>query len=257
MASKRILIVDDEQRSLLFLRESLLVSGLNAEMVCVSSAETAFEAFQHQPFDLLIADICLVGTDGVDLLCKLRQLRPNLPAILVSGHHSATIEERIRDLSAVKYFRKPFAFDDFTLAVAHALQEAPPGMEGNLSAEHPSWAMEPVQRHLTNLLQDSGAQGVCLTDAHKSVITQAGSQPSLDQWIPPPETGDGSFNFTYYQGRAQDMYSARVGDGVYLVITFDRDRPSTRIGQVLQYTRRTVQELTRVLYSQPNPATAD
>ena len=41
MPDQRVLIVDDEQRTLLFLRESLIVSGLNVETACVSSAEAA------------------------------------------------------------------------------------------------------------------------------------------------------------------------------------------------------------------------
>jgi DNA-binding response OmpR family regulator len=257
MASKRVLIVDDEQRTLLFLRESLLVSGINAELVCTSSSEAALETFYRQPFDLLIADICLAGMDGVELLSELRKLQPELPAILLSGHHSPSIEARIAALGAVRYFRKPFAFESFTLAVANALQEAGQAMGDRLDVSDAAqrdgpamrgWRMEAVRRHLTNLLQDSGAQSVCLTDADGKVAAQVGSPVvHSDQWLSLPRVEDGAFNFTYYQGRLEDVYSAAVEEGVYLVITFDRGRTSTRIGQILQYTRRTVQELAQLL----------
>ena len=38
MPGQRVLLVDDEQRTLLLLRESLMASGLNIEAMCVSSA---------------------------------------------------------------------------------------------------------------------------------------------------------------------------------------------------------------------------
>ena len=49
MPNQRVLIVDDEQRTLMFLRESLIVSGLTAETICVSSAEQALQALDEQP----------------------------------------------------------------------------------------------------------------------------------------------------------------------------------------------------------------
>jgi len=263
MTHTRILIVDDEQRTLLFLRESLLVSELDAELVCVSSAEAALDAFRDQSFDLLVTDICLVGMDGVELLNELREFQPNLPAILVSGYDSPTIEKRIRNLSNVRYFCKPFAFEEFTLAVTQALQQTHVDGDQALSSLAQSdaspdqdWQTESIQRRLNHLLQDSGAQSVCLTNAQGHVITQVGDPTTcLDKWVSPPEVGDGLFNFTYHQGRMHDIYLARVTNGVYLVITFDRGRPSKRIGQVLQHTRHTVQELARVLESQPGAAT--
>ncbi len=254
MASKRILIVDDEQRTLLFLRESLAVAGLEAELVCASTPEAALEAFQLKPFDLLVTDICLVGMDGVELLSRLREIKPRLPAILVSGQSSTTTEAHIRQLESARYFRKPFAFEEFVLAVANALQEPLSNSGHPLPPAGPnwqSWQLESAQRRLANLLQDSGAQSVCLAEAQGNIITQVGNQlPSLEQWTSPPDIDDSTFNFSYHQGRTHDIYSAKVGEGIYLVITFGRDQPSTRIGRILQYSRRTAQEVARILYTQ-------
>src|SRR5512136_2105044 len=103
MPNQRVLIVDDEQRTLMFLRESLLVSGLPAETLCVSSAEQALQAFGEQTFDLVIADVRLSGgMDGLQLLEKLRQIHPSLRSILVSAYDDSKTVAMARELGVYR-----------------------------------------------------------------------------------------------------------------------------------------------------------
>lgn len=247
MPDQRVLIVDDEQRTLLFLRESLVVSGLNVETVCVSSAEEALQAFAQQPFDVVIADVRLEGgMDGVQLLVHLAQMFPNLRAIVVSAYQDSKLEAAARELGVYHSFRKPFAFDEFTSVVAQALREAA------MDSEHPSlvvgWRSRFVQRQLTALLRDTGAQCVFLSDGEGKIIAHVGEASGFDgPWPSPTTRSEPAFNFAYYQGKTHDLYSAEVGYGLRLSLAFDRNQPSSRIGLVLQYTRRAVQELTVAL----------
>ena len=243
MPDQRVLIVDDEQRTLLFLRESLIVSGLNVETACVSSAEAALQAFAQQPFDVVITDMRLEGEmSGLQLLERLSQMCPNLRAIVVSAYQDSKLEAAAREMGVCHFFRKPFALDEFTGAVALALREA------TMDADRPrlvvGWRSQFIHRQLTALLRDTGAQCAFLSDGDGKVVARVGESNGFDgPWPAPAATPEPAFNFAYYQGKTHDLYSAEVGHGLRLSLAFDRNQPSSRIGLVLQYTRRTVQEL--------------
>ncbi len=97
----RILLVDDEPTLLALLRRYLERGG--HEVVLSETAEDALESFQTSgPFDLILADLTLPGMSGEELIGKLRELRPDLPAILSSGYAHET------HLPRVRFLQKPF-----------------------------------------------------------------------------------------------------------------------------------------------------
>jgi hypothetical protein len=80
------------------------------------------------------------------------------------------------------------------------------------------------------------------------VVARVGVENDSYEVLPVPAPNQASvFNFAYHQGKTHDIYSAEVANGLRLSLVFDRNQPSSRIGLVLQYTRRTVQELTSVV----------
>jgi len=247
MPNQRVLIVDDEQRTLMFLRESLLVAGLPAEALCVSSAEQALQAFGEQPFDVVITDVRLSGgMNGLQLLERLRQFHPGLRSILVSAYEDAKSAALARELGVYRFFRKPFAFDEFTGAVSNALREA--AMELNPSPPLSDWNTQFVHRQLTSLIRDTGAQCVGLTNSEGVVMALAGDLNGFEGPWPTPASSPGqAFTFAYQQCKMHDIYSSDVGPGFRLSLVFDRSQPANRIGLVMQCTRRTVQELAAAL----------
>ncbi len=259
MADQRVLIVDDEQRTLMFMRESLVVAGLNAEFVCVSSAEDALQVLGQQPFDVVILDVRLFGMNGLQLLEHLREMYSDARVILVSAYQDANIEASARALGAYRFFRKPFAFEEFTGTVANALREASMDVKRSQRAADPegvdSWPAQFIRRQLTALMRDTGAQGVLLTNSSGAVIAGIGSTNGFDELkLVPVANGGPAFNFAYHQSKTHDVYSAEVGNGMRLSLVFDRNQPGSRIGLVLQYTRRTVQEISTALCTLDQPA---
>jgi len=255
MPIQRVLIVDDEQRTLLFLRESLAVSGLNAETACASSAEEALRTFALRPFDVVITDMRLAGgMNGLQLLERLSRMHPNLRAIVVSAYRDSKLQAAARELGVHHYLQKPFAFDEFTGAVAQALREA--SMDGNTPRLVIDWRSQFIHRQLTSLLRDTGAQCVLLTGGDGQVIARVGEANGFDgPWPIPSTNGEPTFNFAYHEGKTHDLYSAEVACGVWLSLAFDRNQPGSRIGLVLQYTRRTAQELA-IAMDKPGDGTA-
>jgi len=253
MSDQRVLIVDDEQRTLMFMRESLVVAGLNAEFVCMSSTEDALQVLGQQPFDVVILDVCLFGMNGLQLLEHLHKMYADARVIVVSAYQDANIEAAARALGAYRFFRKPFAFEEFTGTVANALREA--SMDTNRSQRAADWPTQFIHRQLTALMRDTGARGVLLVNSSGDIIAGIGSTNGFDELrLVPVTNGEPAFNFAYHQSKTHDVYSAEVGKGMRLSLVFDRNQPGSRIGLVLQYTRRTVQEISATLSTLDQPA---
>ena len=129
-------------------------------------------------------------------------------------------------------------------------------MDTNHTQPTSDWPTQFINRQLTALMRDTGAQGVLLTNSDGATIARIGSTNGFDGLkLGPPTDGEPVFNFAYHQGKTHDLYSAEVGYGMRLSLVFDRNQPGSRIGLVLQYTRRTVQEISTALNTLGQPAT--
>ena len=86
MAAQGLLIVDDEPNLLDLVRRYL--SRLGYEVETCGNAEDALALFQATPdrFAMAITDLSLPSLNGEELIERMRQLRPGLPAIITSGY---------------------------------------------------------------------------------------------------------------------------------------------------------------------------
>ncbi len=115
-----ILIIDDEAGIRFSLRGILEDEGyavLEAE-----SGELGLEVLAHNDIDLIFLDIWLPGMDGPKVLEHIRQIHPQLPVLMISGH--ATIEHAV---SAIKngahdFIEKPLSLEKVLISVARALE---------------------------------------------------------------------------------------------------------------------------------------
>jgi DNA-binding response OmpR family regulator len=111
-----VLVVEDHERILSFLRKGLQAEGYVA--TTATDAETALEAARATAPELAIVDVMLRGRDdGFALIPELRALVPGIPVILLTARSS--IEDRVRglDLGATDYVVKPFAFAELAARV--------------------------------------------------------------------------------------------------------------------------------------------
>jgi len=83
---QRVMVVDDEELLLELTTHTLRELGY--EPAGYGSARAALQAFRSNPddFDVLITDLRMPGMSGDALIREVRQLRPLLPIILVSGY---------------------------------------------------------------------------------------------------------------------------------------------------------------------------
>jgi DNA-binding LytR/AlgR family response regulator len=104
---KKILIVDDEQQSRLYLAE--ILKEMHPEY-CILLASTPDEALfitKKECIDLILLDVEMPGMSGLEMLSKLRTELPNLPVIFVSAYKRAEFIQKAIRLDALDYLDKP------------------------------------------------------------------------------------------------------------------------------------------------------
>ncbi len=84
---ERILLVDGNQMGLR--ARKVVLEELGCEVTAVGCSIAAFEAFCTQAFDLIITDYKMPKLDGIELIARVRERKPNIPIILISGFTEA------------------------------------------------------------------------------------------------------------------------------------------------------------------------
>src|SRR5215831_14458836 len=115
----KILIVDDERNVHYSFRRVL---GREYEILSAFSAEEALRRATDPGLRLVLMDIRLPGTDGLDTLQELKQLRPDLPVIMMTAFVSAETAIRSTTLDAEDYLVKPLDVDVLKRLIATTLQ---------------------------------------------------------------------------------------------------------------------------------------
>jgi len=119
-----ILVVDDEE-SLVALAEEVLAS-LGYEPVGCVGAQQALKVFRNAPqrFDAVLTDAIMPEMSGLELLGELRQIRPDLAAILVSGYGGSDLNAAAAAAGADAVLMKPLGAVDLAQCLAKVLAGA-------------------------------------------------------------------------------------------------------------------------------------
>ena len=101
----RILVVDDEPAICQLLTEALRGDGLDVRSV-TSGAEAIEEARKNRP-DLVVTDLRLGDTNGLDVIDRLRDELGDLPAVIITGHGTPEILSEASRRRPVELLNKP------------------------------------------------------------------------------------------------------------------------------------------------------
>jgi two-component system KDP operon response regulator KdpE len=100
-----ILVVDDEERIVNFLRSKLRVSGY--DVLTASNGKEAFEQFHNNNPDLIILDLVMPEMDGFSFLKELRAFS-QVPVIILSAKNEDVDKIQGLNMGADDYLPKPF-----------------------------------------------------------------------------------------------------------------------------------------------------
>ncbi|MDQ5977531.1 MAG: two-component system, cell cycle sensor histidine kinase and response regulator CckA, partial [Verrucomicrobiota bacterium] len=112
-----VLIVDDEESVRLVGQQALTMLGVTA--LTADDGTAALELLCHHtgPLDLVLLDLTMPGLSGEETLRRLRENRPDLKVVIMSGYSEGEIMQRCADLGIAGYLPKPFDVATLTTRV--------------------------------------------------------------------------------------------------------------------------------------------
>jgi PAS domain S-box-containing protein len=123
---ERILVVDDEQLLAEMGRETLGSLGYEAESTTKPEVALAWVRDDPHRFALVVTDHTMPGMTGLHLATQLRQIKPRLPIILMTGNAAALTSEQTEAAGVGPILLKPASVRALGTAVQAALRPAPP-----------------------------------------------------------------------------------------------------------------------------------
>ena len=158
----KLLIVDDEEGP----RQSLrVIFKDDYDLLMAEDGPTAIELAQNNDIDVAVLDIRMAGMSGIEVLERLKYVKPELEAIMMTAFETTdTIRQALR-LRACDYINKPFDIATIRNAVNQAMQRRV--LEGEIHS-----SAEKVQELLTELQNQRIEEQIAKTrgDIYASII---------------------------------------------------------------------------------------
>src|SRR5471032_395091 len=129
---QRILIVDDDSAVQVSLALLLKQSGFDT--VCCDDPQQALAQLARQPVDLVLQDMNFSlrtsGEEGLQLLCRIRELHDTLPVLLMTAWGSIALAVRGVQAGAANFFTKPWDNAQLMELIRTTLDTAAPAPAG-------------------------------------------------------------------------------------------------------------------------------
>ncbi|MEW6327958.1 MAG: ATP-binding protein [Thermodesulfobacteriota bacterium] len=119
MKQADILIVDDDEEVLTVLDK--LLGRVGHRVVTATNGESGIELFQRGRFDLLMTDLGMPGMSGRVLTRKIKDLRPDIPTIMITGWGAQLDSETLKDDGVDFLVSKPFDYEKIMRVIQDAL----------------------------------------------------------------------------------------------------------------------------------------
>lgn len=135
MQQKIAWIVDDDSSIRWVLERALAGAGIQCQSF--SDAHDVVSALSTQSPDVMISDIRMPGTDGLQLLKQIKQKHPLLPVIIMTAHSDLDAAVSAYQQGAFDYLPKPFDIDETVSlverAISHYREQQQPNIYPTLS----------------------------------------------------------------------------------------------------------------------------
>jgi DNA-binding response OmpR family regulator len=122
MITEKILVVDDEETVCQSIKKILSRKGYSVEKAL--SADEAIKKIDTTNYNLVITDLMMPKTSGIELLQIIREHYPELEVVMITGYASIESAVKATKLGATSYLPKPFTPDELTKVTEEALTKA-------------------------------------------------------------------------------------------------------------------------------------
>ncbi|CAM3059353.1 sigma-54 dependent transcriptional regulator [Paracoccus nototheniae] len=185
MSQPRVILVDDDEQMRTSTAQALDLAGFAVQTVA-SGADAL--ALAGPGFDgVVVSDIRMPGMDGMTLMAQLREMDPDLPVILITGHAEVQLAIGAIRAGAYDFLEKPFVVQDLATVIRRACAHralvldnrrlrAVAGQRDDVEARLPGRTPVMVDlRHRVRAIGASGADTLIIgpTGAGKEVVARA------------------------------------------------------------------------------------
>jgi DNA-binding NtrC family response regulator len=120
MMTRSILVVDDEPNMRWVLTQALEQAGYSVQSA--DSGDAALGVVSRAPVDLVVLDLKLKSEDGLTILRRLRERRPELVVIILTAYGTVANAVEAMQLGAADMLRKPFDVEEVRFKIERALE---------------------------------------------------------------------------------------------------------------------------------------
>ena len=149
---KRVLIVDDDRRTRRILQ--ILVERLGFESSAFESAEGALADLEAESAALILTDLKMPGTDGIEFMRRLRRLDEQVPVIVLTAYGTVEAAVEAMKLGAVDFVAKPFDIDalEVTGGPVSLVEAQPATPVPNVAASVSATSTDRYRRDLSSMI---------------------------------------------------------------------------------------------------------
>lgn len=159
MIDKTILVADDDKAIRTVLSRALGREGY--EVRVASNATTLWRWVSNGEGDIVISDVVMPDENGLDMLLRIKKLRPELPVIIMSAQNTLMTAVKAAERGAYEYLPKPFDLDELMAVIKKGLspvEKTGPASDTADEEEMPltgrSPAMQDVYRKMARLMSN-------------------------------------------------------------------------------------------------------
>ena len=117
----RILLVDDEKEFVQTLSERLKMRQFTSEIAY--NGQEALDFTDQEDTEVMVLDLKMPGIDGFEVLKKIKQTKPGIEVIILTGHGTENDKKTCMDLGAFAYLQKPADIDSLTETMKRAYEK--------------------------------------------------------------------------------------------------------------------------------------
>lgn len=121
-STANVLLVDDEELIITLSQRALERFGYAVE--AFADPQEALDAFAIRPahFDVVVTDQTMPGMTGMELLARIRRVRPEIPVILCTGYSEMLDEDSAKQMGVDVFLSKPIPIRGLVTAIESVLE---------------------------------------------------------------------------------------------------------------------------------------
>ncbi len=120
MSMQQVLIVDDERNMCELIHADLRIRDIGSQWF--TSADEALLALSREEFDVVLTDLKMPGTDGIELCKRIAENRADVPVIVMTAFGSMETAVAAIRAGAYDFVTKPIEMDLLALTIERALR---------------------------------------------------------------------------------------------------------------------------------------